>query len=145
MVAGTAGLQEDKITPQTLLNCPPYINVNGWIYHNWASYSLGWMNVARALATSCDTFFYQVAAMVGDVTLARYARAHGFGQAKAIEMPGVMPVLGPDRGRAGGWWRQDRHRAVGWQRARPAHPRVVPVLRSLRAVRHRSVCLRRAR
>ena len=97
MVTATAGLAEGKITPQTLLSCPPYVNVSGWIYHNWASYSLGQMNVARALATSCDTFFYQVAAMVGDVALARYARAYGFGQAKAIEMPGVMPGLVPDR------------------------------------------------
>jgi penicillin-binding protein 2 len=97
MVTATAGLQEGKITASTLLNCPSYINVNGWIYHNWASYSLGEMNVAKALATSCDTFFYQVAAMVGDVTLARYARAFGFGTAKEIEMPGVMPGLVPDR------------------------------------------------
>lgn len=97
MVTATAALQEGKITPQTLLSCPPYINVNGWIYHNWASYSLGYMNVAKALATSCDTFFYQAAAMVGDVTLAKYARAYGFGQAKDIEMPGVMPGLVPDR------------------------------------------------
>ena len=97
MVTATAGLQEGKITPQTLLSCPPYVNVNGWIYHNWASYSLGMMNVAKALATSCDTFFYQVAAMVGDVTLARYARAYGFGSSKSIEMPGVMPGLVPDR------------------------------------------------
>jgi len=97
MVTATAGLQEGKISASTLLNCPSYINVNGWIYHNWASYSLGWMNVAKALATSCDTFFYQVAAMVGDVTLAKYARAFGFGQAQSIEMPGVMPGLVPDR------------------------------------------------
>jgi penicillin-binding protein 2 len=97
MVTATAGLQEGKITAATMLSCPPYLNVNGWIYHNWASYSLGQMNVAKALATSCDTFFYQVAAMVGDVTLARYARAFGFGQATNIEMPGVMPGLVPDR------------------------------------------------
>ncbi|HKC19995.1 MAG TPA: penicillin-binding protein 2, partial [Candidatus Dormibacteraeota bacterium] len=97
MVTATAALQEGKITAQTLLSCPPYVNVNGWIYHNWASYSLGLMNVAKALATSCDTFFYQVAAMVGDVTLARYARAYGFGQAKDIELPGVMAGLVPDR------------------------------------------------
>ena len=97
MVTATAGLQEGKITADTLLSCPPYINVNGWIYHNWASYSLGRMNVAKALATSCDTFFYQVASMVGDVTLARYARAYGFGTAKAIEMPGVTAGLVPDR------------------------------------------------
>jgi penicillin-binding protein 2 len=97
MVTATAGLQEGKITADTLLGCPSYMNVNGWIYHNWASYNLGQMNVAKALAVSCDTFFYQVAAMVGDVTLAKYARAFGFGQSKDIEMPGVMPGLVPDR------------------------------------------------
>ena len=97
MVTAVAALQEGKITPQTLLGCPSYINVNGWIYHNWAGYNLGDMNVAKALALSCDTFFYQVAAMVGDVTLARYARAFGFGQAKDIELPGVEPGLVPDR------------------------------------------------
>ena len=97
MVTATAALQEGKITPQTLLGCPSYIDVNGWIYHNWANYNLGDMNVAKALALSCDTFFYQVAAMVGDVTLARYARAFGFGSAKDIEMPGVEAGIVPDR------------------------------------------------
>ena len=97
MVTATAGLQEGKINANTLLGCPSYVNVNGWIFHNWASYNMGQMNVAKALATSCDTFFYQVAAMVGDVALARYARAFGFGQAQQIEMPGAMPGLVPDR------------------------------------------------
>ena len=97
MVTATAGLQEGKISANTLLSCPSYMNVNGWIFHNWASYNMGQMNVAKALATSCDTFFYQVAAMVGDVTLAKYARAFGFGQAQQIEMPGAMPGLVPDR------------------------------------------------
>jgi penicillin-binding protein 2 len=97
MVTATAGLQEGKITPQTMLGCPSYLSYGGWVYHNWASYNLGSMNVAKALAVSCDTFFYQVAAMVGDVTLARYARAFGFGQSKRIEMPGVEPGLVPDR------------------------------------------------
>jgi len=97
MVTAVAGLQEGKITPDTMLGCPSYLAYGGWVYHNWASYNLGYMNVAKALAVSCDTFFYQVAAKVGDVTLARYARAFGFGQAKAIEMPGVQPGLVPDR------------------------------------------------
>ena len=97
MVTASAGLQEGKITPSTMLGCPSYLAYGGWVYHNWASYNLGYMSVAKALALSCDTFFYQVAAAVGDVVLARYARAFGFGQAKAIEMPGVEPGLVPDR------------------------------------------------
>src|SRR5205823_4665727 len=97
MVTAVAGLQEGLITPSTLLNCPSYLTFGGWVYRNWASYGLGYMNVSKALAVSCDTFFYQVAARVGDVTLARYARAFGFGAAKQIEMPGVQPGLVPDR------------------------------------------------
>jgi penicillin-binding protein 2 len=97
MVTAAAGLQEGKITPQSLLNCPSYLTFGGWTYHNWASYGLGYMNVAKALAVSCDTFFYQVAASVGDVALARYARAFGFGTAKDLEMPGVEPGLVPDQ------------------------------------------------
>jgi penicillin-binding protein 2 len=96
MVTATAGLQEHKITAQTLLDCPSYIDVGGWVYHNWASWDLGYMNVAKALAMSCDTFFYQVAAMVGDVKLAEYARAFGFGTAKDIELPGAEAGLVPD-------------------------------------------------
>lgn len=101
MVTATAGLQEGKITAQTLLDCPSYLTYGGWAYHNWASWDLGYMNVAKALAVSCDTFFYQVAAMVGDVALARYARAFGFGLAKGIELPGVQPGLVPDQ-----FWKQ---------------------------------------
>jgi penicillin-binding protein 2 len=100
-VTATAGLQEGKITAQTRLDCPSYVTVGGWAYHNWASWDLGYMNVAKALAVSCDTFFYQVAAMVGDVALAKYARAFGFGQAPQIELPGVQPGLVPDR-----FWKQ---------------------------------------
>src|SRR5205823_4970826 len=97
MVTAVAGLQEGKITPETMLSCPSYLSYGGWVYHNWASYSLGSMNLARALAVSCDTFFYQVAAQLGDITLARYARAFGFGSAMGLEMPGVQPGLVPDR------------------------------------------------
>jgi penicillin-binding protein 2 len=101
MVTATAGLQVGAITAQTMLDCPPYLNYGGWTYHNWAPWSLGSMNVAKALAESCDTFFYQVAAKVGDVALATFARAYGFGQAKQVEMPGVMPGIVPDR-----YWKQ---------------------------------------
>jgi penicillin-binding protein 2 len=97
MVTATAALQLGKITAQTVLDCPSYLRYGGWAYHNWASWDLGYMSVARALAVSCDTFFYQVAAMVGDVALARFARAFGFGRAMQIEMPGVAPGLVPDR------------------------------------------------
>src|SRR5260370_8792781 len=89
LATATAGVQEGKITPQTMLGCPSYLSYGGWVYHNWASYNLGSMNVGKALAVSCDTFFYQVPALVADVTLARYPRAFGFGHTQYIELPDV--------------------------------------------------------
>src|SRR5260370_922453 len=50
MVTATAGLQEGKITPQTMLGCPSDLSSGGWVYHNWASYNLGSMNHAKARA-----------------------------------------------------------------------------------------------
>lgn len=97
MVTAVAGLQDGKITAQTMLNCPAYIQYGGWVYRNWTGYNSGYMNVARAIAESCDTFFYQVADMVGDISLASYARAFGYGRAMDVEMPGAQPGLVPDR------------------------------------------------
>lgn len=97
MVTAVAGLQDGKITAQTMLNCPAYISYGGWVYRNWTGHNSGYMNVGRALAVSCDTFFYQVADMVGDVSLASYAKSFGFGRAVDIEMPGAIAGLVPDR------------------------------------------------
>src|SRR5260370_6606788 len=63
MVTATAGLQEGKITPQTMLGCPSYLSYGGWGYHNRASYNLGYINVGNALARSRHTLFSQVAAV----------------------------------------------------------------------------------
>ncbi|HLQ60995.1 MAG TPA: penicillin-binding protein 2 [Candidatus Acidoferrales bacterium] len=97
MITGAAGLETGAISADSVLGCPPYIRYGDWVYHNWASYSLGAMNVTRALAVSCDTFFYVVADQVGDQTLARYARAFGYGTAPQIEIPGAAPGIAPDR------------------------------------------------
>ena len=95
MVTGTAALQEGKITAATQLGCPANLRVGSWTYWNWAHYDMGAMNLARAIPTSCDTFFYQVAGMLGPETITTYAKAFGFGSKPGIELPGAGAGVAP--------------------------------------------------
>lgn len=97
MITAAAALQDGKIAPDTSLACPNSIRYGGWTYQNWAGYDMGPMSVTKAIAVSCDTFFYQAADRVGDLSLASYARAFGYGQAPAIEIPGAAAGIAPDR------------------------------------------------
>jgi penicillin-binding protein 2 len=95
MISASAGLQEGVIGANSTLNCPLGMTFGGWYYRNWAGYDMGFMNVTRAIAVSCDTFFYQVANMLGPDQLAKYAEAFGYGTAPRIELPNVSAGLAP--------------------------------------------------
>jgi len=95
MITGSAGLQEGKITADTQLGCPANLTFGAWTYWNWAHYNYGPMNVQKAIPTSCDTFFYQVANLLGPDTLAAYARAFGYGSQPGIELPGAGAGVAP--------------------------------------------------
>jgi penicillin-binding protein 2 len=95
MITGTAALQEGKITAQTQLACPANLRFGAWTYWNWAHYDMGAMNVVKAIPTSCDTFFYQVANLLGPETLATYARDFGYGAKPGIELPGASAGVAP--------------------------------------------------
>jgi penicillin-binding protein 2 len=95
MITGSAGLQEGKITASTLLDCPANLTFGASTYWNWAHYDMGAMNVMKAIPTSCDTFFYQVANLLGPDTLASYARDFGYGAVPGIELPGAAAGVAP--------------------------------------------------
>jgi penicillin-binding protein 2 len=96
MITGTAALQEGKITSETQLACPANLKFGAWTYWNWAHYDMGSMNVVKAIPTSCDTFFYQVANLVGPETLATYAADFGYGAKPGIELPGAGAGVAPN-------------------------------------------------
>ncbi len=115
MITAAAALQEGRITSDSTLGCPASIQYGGWSYANWAGYDMGSMNVEKAIAVSCDTFFYRVADMVGDMTLASYARAFGYGSAPQFEIPETAAGLVPDEQ----WKAQACQPATGGQGAPP--------------------------
>ncbi len=98
MITGSAALQEGKITTGSQLACPAKLTFGAWTYWNWAHYDMGLMNVVKAIPTSCDTFFYQVANLLGPDTLATYANDFGFGAKPGIELPGASAGVAPTPG-----------------------------------------------
>jgi penicillin-binding protein 2 len=97
MITAAAALQEGRISADAPLPCPPAITYGGWLYRNWAARDMGSMNLVKAMAVSCDTYFYVIADRLGDQALAAYARAFGYGRSPGIEIPGAAAGLAPDR------------------------------------------------
>ncbi|MDA8066820.1 MAG: penicillin-binding protein 2 [Thermaerobacter sp.] len=87
LATAVAGLASGAITPSTIIMGlptywrPPYP-------HNWLPYSTGPNNLAKAIAQSCDTFFYAVGHRTGVDAMARWAWAMGLGHPTGIDLPG---------------------------------------------------------
>ncbi|MFN8628818.1 MAG: penicillin-binding protein 2 [Chloroflexota bacterium] len=95
LVTGTGGLQDKKITPSTLISTRAYITIAGTKFWDWNHRGFGLCNINCGFGHSSDTFFYQVATMLGADRLAYYAKAYGFGQKTGIDLPGEAQGIIP--------------------------------------------------
>jgi penicillin-binding protein 2 len=94
IVTSIAGLEEGKITPQTLINDPGVIYIGSFSYSNWYYTSYGGkegdINVEKALARSTDTYFYKLGEMIGIEKLNYWAEKFNLDKAFGIDMPGEL-------------------------------------------------------
>jgi penicillin-binding protein 2 len=95
LVAGTGGLQDKKITPQTKLRTRGYLVLAGARYYDWNRRGFGMCNINCGFGHSSDTFFFQVAGMLGADRLAYWARQYGFGTPTGIDLPGEVSGIVP--------------------------------------------------
>jgi penicillin-binding protein 2 len=95
LVAGTAGLQDGKITATSTIDSVPYITVKGEPFYEWNRQGWGPLNIIMGMAHSSDTFFYQLTEKVGLPRLAYWARQYGFGAPTGVDLPleatGIVP------------------------------------------------------
>ncbi len=95
-------LQEGEITPSTTINAPGEIKVGNYVYPDWKPGGFGLTDVRKAIAVSCDVFFYSVAGGwdkikgLGVETIKKYLLKFGFGQKTGIDLPGEATGLVPD-------------------------------------------------
>jgi penicillin-binding protein 2 len=100
IVTAVAGFEEKKINESTLFDDPGEIIIDKWRYGNWYfdqyGKKEGMIGPIRAIARSCDTFFYKVGEWVGVEKLAWWARKFGLGEQLGIDLPGEAEGLVAD-------------------------------------------------
>ncbi len=95
LVLATAALEEGLITADTTFYCPGYLSVYNTVFRCHKASGHGVMNVHRALAQSCNVFFYQVGIRLEINRIAAYAKRLGLGAPTGIDLPyeagGLVP------------------------------------------------------
>ena len=105
-----AGIEEGVIDENTTFYCPGHYKYGDRKFRCWKKTGHGSVNVIRALAESCDVFFYQVGQKLGVDRLAWYAKACGLGSPTGINLDNEASGLIP----TAAW--KNRYTGVAWQK-----------------------------
>ncbi len=96
IVTAIAALAEGVITPKNSIYCPGRYRFGNRTYGCWKKTGHGAVNLKRALAESCDIYFYQVGQWLGVNRIAEYALRLGLGRKTGVEMEheksGLIPT-----------------------------------------------------
>jgi penicillin-binding protein 2 len=97
MAVALAGLEEGIITPDFRVSCPGHANFYGRIFHCWSDRrgGHGSVDLRKAIAESCDVYFYTVANMVQIDRIHKWATALGLGELSGIDLPNEVQGLVP--------------------------------------------------
>lgn len=109
MITALAGLEKGVIDENSVFYCPGYYSFGNRIYRCWKRGGHGAVNLKKAIAQSCDVFFYQVGQQVGVDGLAEFAKKFGLGEKTGLEVEYEKAGLIPTRE-----WKL-RNKNVKWQ------------------------------
>jgi len=109
MVVMLAALESRLIRPQEKVLCVGKMRMGNRTFHCWKRRGHGAMNMRDALKNSCDSYFYDVAQVVGMDKIAAMGRRLGLGQTFDIGIAGPKPGIMPDpawkEAKLGNGWR----------------------------------------
>jgi penicillin-binding protein 2 len=95
VIAATAALEEGVITPSTSFYCPGYLAVYNTVFRCSVPGGHGVVDLRRAIAVSCNVYFFQVGIRLEIDRLAKWAKLMGLGAPTGIDLPhegsGLMP------------------------------------------------------
>jgi penicillin-binding protein 2 len=100
-LVAAAALEEKTINPRTSVDCHGGIRIGSYNFPDWKTH--GVTDVQKAIAESCDVFFYSVGGGWGDIPglgmdrMKKYANFFGLGQLTGIDLPGEVAGLFPDK------------------------------------------------
>lgn len=95
-IVALAALQENVLTPSTIIDAPGQMKFGNRIYHDSLRQGHGRINIYQAIEQSSNIFFYKMGIALGIDNIAKYAKMMGLGQKTGIdisnEAPGVFPT-----------------------------------------------------
>ncbi|MDH3346656.1 MAG: penicillin-binding protein 2 [Desulfobulbaceae bacterium] len=110
LITSLAGLAEGMITPDTIIFCPGHYKLGNRTYGCWKKSGHGPVNLNKAIAESCDVYFYSLGQRLGVDKLAEYASLFGLGHKTGIEMEheqsGLVPSTSWKRRRYNEKWHE---------------------------------------
>jgi len=95
VIAATAALEEGVITPATTFYCPGYLAVYNTVFHCSNPRGHGVMDLRRAIANSCNVYFFNVGIRLEIGRLAKWAKLMGLGVPTGIDLPAEVSGLMP--------------------------------------------------
>jgi len=112
IVTSTAALETGTIRPNFTVDCHGEVTIYGHTYHDWVwnkRKAHGDVDLHRAIAQSCDVYFYTLGKMLGIDKLAYFAKQLGLGARTGIDLPGEDAGLMPspewvERAFRRKWW-----------------------------------------
>ena len=111
IITGLAALESGLTNEKHTVYCKGYYEygVDTDRFHCWKRGGHGWCNLTKALAESCDVYFYDLATQIGIDKIAQTARRFGLGSKLGFDLPQEQPGLIPDKswklGAKGKHWR----------------------------------------
>jgi penicillin-binding protein 2 len=102
LVAGTGALADGKIAASTKLRTAAYLTLGRTRFYDWNRRGWGSCNLDCGFGHSSDTYFFQLAGMLGIDRLGHWAKQFGFGAKTGIDLPNEVTGIVPTN-----QWKQD--------------------------------------
>lgn len=87
-VVAAAGLQSGAINTHSTAYCSGELRLGRAVFHCWQDH--GEVDFFRAIAVSCDVFFYEAGMKIGPTTMSYYARQYPLASLTGIDLPHEM-------------------------------------------------------
>jgi penicillin-binding protein 2 len=102
-------LLEAGIDPNQTVSCSGTYRLGNSFFHCWRHSGHGPVNMAHAIAASCDIYFYTMSRLIGIERIASMARALGLGQEFELPMPSQRYGTVPDAE-----WKARKYKGARW-------------------------------
>jgi penicillin-binding protein 2 len=97
MLVALTALERRVIAEDGNVFCDGAVELGDSTFHCWRKGGHGMMDVSKAIAQSCDVYFYEIARRVGIDRIAEMGRRFGLGGRTGLDLPGEKNGLMPSK------------------------------------------------